>query len=79
MSDLDQALRRIADLEAVTRDQGYRIKALERAVSVTVQAVSFGSTKDVVSKKLGNLWCECGRDLCRAPDCPSHKTDPLGR
>lgn len=24
-------------------------------------------------------WCECGRDVCRAPDCPSHKPDPMGR
>jgi hypothetical protein len=24
-------------------------------------------------------FCECGRDVCRAPDCPSHKPDPLGR
>ena len=24
-------------------------------------------------------WCECGRDVCRAPNCFSHKPDPLGR
>jgi hypothetical protein len=24
-------------------------------------------------------YCPCGRDVCRAPDCPSHKPDPLGR
>ena len=24
-------------------------------------------------------WCSCGRDHCRAPDCPSHKPDPMGR
>jgi hypothetical protein len=24
-------------------------------------------------------WCNCGRDVCRAPDCPIHKADPLGR
>lgn len=18
-------------------------------------------------------WCDCGRDVCRAPDCPTHK------
>ncbi len=24
-------------------------------------------------------WCQCGRDVCRAPDCPSHRNDPLGR
>jgi hypothetical protein len=27
----------------------------------------------------GKQWCPCGRDVCRAPDCPSHKPDPLGR
>ena len=27
----------------------------------------------------GKQWCACGRDVCRAPDCPSHKPDPLGR
>ena len=24
-------------------------------------------------------WCACGRDVCRAPNCFSHKPDPLGR
>jgi len=24
-------------------------------------------------------FCSCGRDVCRAPDCPSHKPDPMGR
>jgi hypothetical protein len=27
----------------------------------------------------GKQWCLCGRDICRAPDCPSHRNDPLGR
>jgi hypothetical protein len=32
----------------------------------------------------GWQFCPCGRDVCRAPDCPSHRenacgNDPLGR
>ena len=29
--------------------------------------------------QVGHQFCQCGRDICRAPDCPSHKPDPLGR
>jgi len=55
--------RRLADIEK-------RLARLERM-----------QEKPAVPVKLpiSITWCECGRDICRAPDCPSHKPDPLGR
>jgi len=80
MTDIDQALRRLSDLETQVREQGYRIKALEKAheprmAIYTVQKRP-GWVPSVVAVE---QFCECGRDLCRAPECPSHKTDPMGR
>ena len=72
MTDIDQLSRAVKDLE-------YRVKLLEKAASVTAQTVAHGARRDDYAKKMGQLWCSCGRDICRAPDCPSHKTDPLGR
>ena len=63
MTDIDVAIRRLSDLEAQVREQGYRIKALEKWHSDIVEA-KFAATK---------TWGS------RAPDCPSHKTDPMGR
>ena len=105
MSDLDQALRRITDLEAVVREQGYRIKALEKAGDKSPvkmpeaifdnhppSIVDLGGGSYIYDARLDprvgppslsvvgiKQFCECGRDVCRAPECPSHKTDPLGR
>ena len=70
--DIDQLSRALKDLE-------YRVKLLEKAASVTAQVVAHGSSRDLYHRKMGRLWCECGRDVCRAPDCPSHKPDPMGR
>ena len=79
MTDLDQALRRITDLEAVVREQGYRIKALEstlRPVALFPYGIDEPGgrvAKFSTNMQGGKQWCECGRDVCRAPDCPSHK------
>ena len=66
--------RRLADIEK-------RLARLERAaekpeVDVRGQAV-YMQTLARVSRK-DSQYCLCGRDVCRAPDCPSHKHDPLG-
>ena len=70
--DLDQLARTVKDLE-------YRVRALEKAQTVTAQTMAFGRDRGRYAKELGSLWCSCGRDVCRAPDCPSHKPDPMGR
>lgn len=65
--------RRLDDIEK-------RLARLERAAEKPVVAV--GSPAWVHNERgdiVGKQWCECGRDICRAPDCPSHKPDPLGR
>jgi hypothetical protein len=66
MSDTD---RRLADIEK-------RLARVERMLEKPT--VDWG----VVSRPLyinDHQFCACGRDVCRAPDCPSHKPDPLGR
>jgi hypothetical protein len=65
--------RRLADIEK-------RLARVERAIEPRNAAFSTykkynGGTEFIP----GEQWCECGRDVCRAPDCPSHKPDPLGR
>ena len=65
MTDLDHMQRRLSDLESVVRDQGYRIRALEEAGARL-------PGKYVADENMVVQWCKCGRDLCRAPDCPSH-------
>lgn len=67
MTDIDAMSRRITDLE-------YRVRVLEKAAEQKRRQVAW--TADLTDFR----WCSCGRDICRAPDCPSHaKTDPLGR
>ncbi len=61
----DQIERRLTDIEKQMKEIGYRLRALEKPTR---------PRKAPVGQR-----CECGRDVCRAPDCPSHKTDPLGR
>ena len=107
MTDLDHMQRRLSDLESVVRDQGYRIRALEKGGNAKpmrvmktmlctacggsgLQYVPYGETTSLhhTCKRCGgrgntyeivadvsHQFCECGRDLCRAPDCPSHKGD----
>lgn len=68
MSDTD---RRLDDIEK-------RLARLERAAekpAITWRDLAFTSAKVDIKGQ----WCQCGRDICRAPDCPSHKADPLGR
>lgn len=103
MTDLDHLTRRMNDLEAIVREQGYRIKALEherglgkwgeRLVQISPPNtgtpigepfVAYPAVPKVSITLTGGSsaqFCECGKDalLCRAPECPSHKTDPLGR
>jgi hypothetical protein len=63
--------RRLADIEK-------RLARLEASVwpLATEYAAVVAPSKAV---NVGEQWCQCGRDVCRAPDCPSHKPDPLGR
>ena len=84
MTDIDAAMRRLSDLESQVREQGYRIKALEKAKPNAADPwadVSVGkNVAGFIGLPNGKVqFCPCGRDVCRAPDCPSHKTDPLGR
>jgi hypothetical protein len=77
MSDHD---RRLADIEKrlarVERlfDERHAIEADQKRVTSEKLHSMYGEAY----KRLAG-WCECGRDVCRAPDCPSHRTDPLGR
>lgn len=64
--DRDQILRALDDLEK-------RVQRLEKWQSPKM--INDG-------KCLRSMpYCACGRDVCRAPDCPSHRRDfdPLGR
>jgi hypothetical protein len=65
----DDHERRLADIEK-------RLARLERAAE---QQPVFVSMYDKVLPSEFAPYCPCGRDVCRAPDCPSHKPDPLGR
>ncbi len=76
MSELltDNFERRISDLEK-------RLARLERAAEHPV--VLYGGPAkhgmDALWIDNNGQWCNCGRDVCRAPDCPTYKADPLGR
>jgi hypothetical protein len=83
LDDIDILKRTVADIEKRLIWVERAIARLERAAEnppiswrdldyPTVPKFSTGSNG-------GKQWCECGRDVCRAPDCPSHKADPLGR
>jgi hypothetical protein len=70
--------RRLADIEK-------RLARLENAEwkreEMKARALQF---RQEISKT-ADQFCQCGRDVCRAPDCPSHRrenncgNDPLGR
>jgi hypothetical protein len=76
----DDISRRLDDLEK-------RIARLERAAEKPVITLVDTISDEVWrgdnrhERALVGQWCECCKDslLCRAPDCPSHKPDPLGR
>lgn len=93
MTDIDQIARRLSDLETIVKEQGYRIKALEKAGEPQVKGM-YAVLSPEQQKQVKNYrgpenigfadvaqFCDCGKDrlLCRAPECPSHKTDPMGR
>ena len=63
MSDTD---RRLDDIEK-------RLRALE-----TLEGKRWRKAYAALKSEFAP-YCACGRDICRAPDCPSHKADPLGR
>lgn len=72
MTDYD---RRLDDIEK-------RLARLERAAEKPTVDVAGNAIYKMTIAKLArqdSQYCECGRDVCRAPDCPSHKLDPLGR
>lgn len=70
--------RRLDDIEK-------RLARLERGMerpAVTYADIAKTYRQSSVSQYTldgGKQFCKCGRDICRAPDCPSHKADPLGR
>lgn len=72
--DIDQLSRALKDLE-------YRVKLLEKAILFS--RAGYAATQNVVNfpdvSMVKQTWCECGREHCRKPDCPSHKSDPMGR
>jgi hypothetical protein len=71
----DDHERRLADIEK-------RLARLEKEAekpAFTVDAFKKRPYVPSPSERMFKSWCECGRDVCRAPDCPSHKPDPLGR
>ena len=73
----DEHARRLDDIEK-------RVRALEKLEEKrwrNAYAALEGEGSPKASKHVngGKQWCECGRDVCRAPNCFSHKPDPLGR
>jgi len=71
MTDIDQLARAMKDLE-------YRVKLLERAHEPQKGVMKVNMFRSDARFDPAQ-FCECGRDLCRAPECPSHKPDPMGR
>ncbi len=68
----DEHARRLDDIEK-------RLARLERAEwkreEMKARALQFRQEMS----KAADQFCPCGRDVCRAPDCPSHRSDPMGR
>jgi hypothetical protein len=66
--------RRLADIEK-------RLARVERMLEKPEVLYGGPATHTMKGSLTARGWqfCECGRDVCRAPDCPSHKPDPLGR
>ncbi len=68
----DEHARRLDDIEK-------RLARLERAAEKPEVLYGRAAHDMVYRETPGSQFCPCGRDVCRAPDCPSHKHDPLGR
>jgi hypothetical protein len=66
---LDDIEKRLARLE----------RAAEEPIEVPGAQAVWNHPRFSTGLNGGKQWCQCGRDICRAPDCPSHRTDPLGR
>lgn len=66
---IDQQARAIADLE-------YRMRSVEGLI-IKLMAKAFPAEMESASQD--TTWCKCGREICRAPRCPSYEHDPLGR
>jgi hypothetical protein len=63
----DEARRQLDDIEK-------RLTLIERAVGLLERAAE----KPLVAPPSGQ-FCPCGREICRAPACPTFQPDPLGR
>jgi hypothetical protein len=63
----DEARRHLEDIEK-------RLTLIERAVGLLERAAE----KPLVAPPSGQ-FCLCGREICRAPACPTFQPDPLGR
>lgn len=76
--DHDQIQRALADLEKRVRalekleEKRWR-SAFDEAVATRKPDGRYYIVRDCEGNVVANGWCECGRDVCRAPDCPSHK------
>ena len=60
----DETDRRLSDIEK-------RLARLERMQDKP--EVQFANRGTWVTKDGARQFCLCGRDVCRAPDCPSHR------
>lgn len=70
---MSETERRLDDIEK-------RLARLERAAEKPEVYYGGPMKHDMVFRaKPMEQWCPCGRDVCRAPDCPSHKPDSMGR
>jgi hypothetical protein len=63
----DEARRQLDDIEK-------RLTRIERAVGLLERAAE----KPMPAASTGQ-FCLCGREVCRAPACPTFQPDPLGR
>jgi hypothetical protein len=67
----DEARRHLEDLEK-------RVARLEKEAQKP--PVSFGGSHYPPDKMPATgQFCLCGREVCRAPACPTFQPDPLGR
>lgn len=79
MSDTDRRLddheKRLARLERAAEKPAV---AFTREEYVAEAMALIDRKYGAASRRLAQ-FCDCGREICRAPDCPSHKPDPMGR
>ena len=73
MIDLDAAMRRLSDLEAQVREQGYRIKALEKAGDTSPVRMP----TVVIDVREAGFTCNCNlpESLCRTPYCANYEKE----